>query len=77
MYITSSLLCPLTIVGILMFMCYTVVNMGRTYYILLIEATNTYICIQWNPSKVDTMGTWAFFHYSEVSITQGGKCTCA
>ena len=33
--------------------------------------------IQWNPSKVDTIGTRIFVCYSEVSIAQGFRCSRA
>ncbi len=33
--------------------------------------------VHWNPSKADTIGTWAFVLYREVSLTQGlGQNNC-
>ena len=32
---------------------------------------NSKICLQWNPSITDTLGTQNFVHYNEVSLSQG------
>ena len=37
----------------------------------LLYSNNVVTVLQWNPSKVDTIGTKIFVRYSEVSLAQG------